>query len=191
MVFPAYRNARSHYVLTSKSIPVYGFAHNALLSVFPENEVARGIANRFVHSRTYIFLYLGMACLSATTVGLSLAEGCPGLAFYILEIIVNSAMIVEVGVRLLAFGKARYFAPSPGYSFTVLHVAILEISIQHLGPHPDVVLCTYTPGPGLCGLRLNVQGGGTARHATAGCSQCPSICTSCSGNATVGWTESP
>lgn len=92
---PYFYNRRSHYVLT-------------------KNEIARGIANRFVHSRTYIFLYLGMACLSATTVGLSLAEGCPGLAFYILEIIVNSAMILEVGIRFVAFGKVNqlHFATS-------------------------------------------------------------------------------
>lgn len=80
--------ARSHYVLT-------------------KNEIARGIANRFVHSRVYIFLYLGMAALSVTTVALSLAEGCPGLAFYILEVIVNGAMILEVAIRLVAFGKVR------------------------------------------------------------------------------------
>ncbi|KIO16227.1 hypothetical protein M407DRAFT_191462 [Tulasnella calospora MUT 4182] len=89
---PYFYKRRSHYVLT-------------------KNEIARGIANRFVHSRTYIFLYLGMACLSATTVGLSLAEGCPGPAFYILEIIVNSAMILEVGIRFVAFGKQFWKSP--------------------------------------------------------------------------------
>lgn len=81
-----YSTPRSHYVLS-------------------RNEIAKGIANRFVHSRTYIFLYLGLAGLSVTTVVLSLVDGCPGLAFYVLEIIVNSAMILEVGTRLLAFGR--------------------------------------------------------------------------------------
>jgi hypothetical protein len=32
-------------------------------------------------------------------------EGCPGLAFYILEVIINSAMIVEVTIRFLALGR--------------------------------------------------------------------------------------
>lgn len=69
------------------------------------SEITKGIANRFVHSRTYIFLYLGMAALSVTTVALSMSDGCPGLAFYILEIIVNVSMILEVGIRFVAFGR--------------------------------------------------------------------------------------
>lgn len=48
-----------------------------------------------------------MAALSVTTVVLSLTDGCPGLAFYILEVIINTAMILEVGIRLVALGKVR------------------------------------------------------------------------------------
>jgi hypothetical protein len=69
------------------------------------SEITKGLANRFVHSRMYICLYLGMAGLSVTTVILSLTEECPGLPFYILEVIVNTSMILEVGVRFVAFGK--------------------------------------------------------------------------------------
>ncbi|RDB29353.1 hypothetical protein Hypma_015769 [Hypsizygus marmoreus] len=68
-------------------------------------EITKGLANRFVHSRVYICFYLGMAALSVTTVVLSLREGCPGLAFYILEIIINASMILEVSVRFVAFGR--------------------------------------------------------------------------------------
>jgi len=52
-----------------------------------------------------------MAALSVTTVVLSLADGCPGLPFYILEIVVNSSMIVEVGIRFVAFGKQFWKSP--------------------------------------------------------------------------------
>jgi len=69
------------------------------------DEIAKGIANRFVHSRTYIILYLAMAALSVTTVVLSMVNGCPTLPFYILEFIINGAMILEVSIRLLAFGR--------------------------------------------------------------------------------------
>jgi hypothetical protein len=69
------------------------------------DEIRKGIANRAIHSRTYIILYLVMAALSITTVVLSIREGCPGLAFYILEVIINSAMIAEVAIRFLAFGR--------------------------------------------------------------------------------------
>jgi len=48
-----------------------------------------------------------MAALSVTTVVLSLTDGCPGLAFYVLEVIINTAMILEVGVRFVALGKVR------------------------------------------------------------------------------------
>ncbi|KAF7347660.1 hypothetical protein MVEN_01523000 [Mycena venus] len=75
------------------------------------SEITKGLANRFVHSRTYIFLYLGMAALSVTTVILSLTDGCPGLAFYILEVIINTSMILEVGIRFVAFGRQFWKSP--------------------------------------------------------------------------------
>ncbi|KZT55429.1 hypothetical protein CALCODRAFT_484801 [Calocera cornea HHB12733] len=74
-------------------------------------ELAAALANRFVHSRTYIFLYLGMAALSLTTVVLSLLEGCPGIAFYVLEILINAGMIIEVAIRLVAFGRKFWKSP--------------------------------------------------------------------------------
>jgi hypothetical protein len=46
-----------------------------------------------------------MAALSVTTVALSLSDGCPGLSFYILEIIINTSMILEVAIRFVAFGR--------------------------------------------------------------------------------------
>ncbi|PPR00034.1 hypothetical protein CVT24_009043 [Panaeolus cyanescens] len=74
-------------------------------------EITRGLANRFVHSRTYIFLYLAMAMLSAATVALSLTDGCPGTAFYVLEVVINTAMILEVGIRFVALGKQFWKSP--------------------------------------------------------------------------------
>jgi len=61
-------------------------------------------------------LYLAMASLSTTTVILSLQDGCPGLAFYILEIIINVAMIAEVSIRFVAFGKVRSTSLRCAYS---------------------------------------------------------------------------
>ncbi|EGO05321.1 hypothetical protein SERLA73DRAFT_149487 [Serpula lacrymans var. lacrymans S7.3] len=52
-----------------------------------------------------------MAALSVTTVVLSLSDGCPGLPFYILEIIINTSMILEVGVRFVAFGRQFWKSP--------------------------------------------------------------------------------
>lgn len=75
------------------------------LYALSKSEVTRNIANRFVHSRIYVMLYLAMALLSTTTVILSLQDGCPGLAFYILEVTINVAMIAEVSIRFVAFGQ--------------------------------------------------------------------------------------
>ena len=77
------------------------------LYALSKSEVTRNIANRFVHSRIYVILYLAMATLSTTTVILSLQDGCPGFAFYTLEIIINVAMIAEVSIRFVAFGQVR------------------------------------------------------------------------------------
>ena len=88
------------------------------LYALTRQEITRGIANRFVHSRTYIFLYLGMAALSITTVILSLQDGCPGLAFYILEFIINVTMIAEVSVRFVAFGRVSAIT-------YVFHIALI------------------------------------------------------------------
>jgi len=74
-------------------------------------EIFKGVANRFVHSRAYILLYLSMAALSITTVVLSLQDGCPGLAFYVLEVIINTTMILEVGIRFIALGKQFWQSP--------------------------------------------------------------------------------
>jgi len=74
-------------------------------------EIAKGLANRFVHSRAYIILYLAMAALSVTTVALSLINGCPTLPFYILELIINGAMILEVAIRFVAFGRQFWTSP--------------------------------------------------------------------------------
>lgn len=46
-----------------------------------------------------------MAALSVTTVVMSLSDGCPGIPFYVLELIINTAMIAEVTIRFVAFGR--------------------------------------------------------------------------------------
>ncbi len=97
------------------------------------DEITKGIANRFVHSRTYIILYLAMAALSVTTVVLSLVNGCPTLPFYILELIINGAMILEVSIRFLAFGRVRisigYLLVYCAVLISISGIAILEIAV--------------------------------------------------------------
>lgn len=68
-------------------------------------EVLKGLANRFVHSTTYLYLYATMAFLSLVTVALSLLSTCPGPTFYALELLVNVALVIEVSIRFVAFGK--------------------------------------------------------------------------------------
>jgi len=63
-----------------------------------------------------------MTALSVTTIALSITDGCPGLAFYVLEIVINTSMIVEVAIRFVAFG--RQFWKSP---FNILDLIITLI----------------------------------------------------------------
>ncbi|KAI0347747.1 hypothetical protein BDW22DRAFT_1403939 [Trametopsis cervina] len=91
------------------------------------DEIAKGIANRFVHSRSYVILYLVMASLSVTTVVLSLTSDCPTLPFYILELIINGSMIAEVSIRLVARG--RQFWKSP---FNVMDVVLTVFCVVTL-----------------------------------------------------------
>lgn len=46
-----------------------------------------------LYSSFYIWLYLSLAILSLTTVILSLVSDCPTLAFYLLELVINMAMM--------------------------------------------------------------------------------------------------
>lgn len=71
----------------------------------PPSEVLKGVANRFVHSTGYIYLYGSMALASLFTVVLSLMTECPGTLFYAIELVVNTVLVVEVGVRFVAFGR--------------------------------------------------------------------------------------
>ena len=64
-------------------------------------------SNRFVHSTVYLYLYGTMALVSLVTVIISLSTACPGVSFYILELVVNVVLVLEVGIRLVAFGKVR------------------------------------------------------------------------------------
>jgi hypothetical protein len=93
------------------------------------DEIRKGIANRAIHSRTYIILYLVMAALSITTVVLSIREGCPGLAFYILEVIINSAMIAEVAIRFLAFGRQFWKHPFNVFDLVVTVFCVLTLLV--------------------------------------------------------------
>lgn len=114
-------------------------------------EITRGLANRFVHSQAYIALYLAMAALSVTTVVLSMVNDCPTLAFYILEIIINGAMILEVGIRFVAFGRVRcsrllsmmIATDTSLCGPTLIVLAILEIMVQHHGCDYYRVLCHH------------------------------------------------
>jgi hypothetical protein len=90
----------------------------------PASEQLRGVANRIIFSRYYIFFYLIMMTLSLATVVLSLiatskrhhashshAAGqheCPPAVWHVLEVIVNALMVLEVSTRWVAYGKVGW-----------------------------------------------------------------------------------
>jgi len=74
------------------------------------SEIVQGIASRFIYSRFYTILYLGLAVLCFISIILSLFEKCPSTLFVILEVIINIAMIVEVSIRMVAVGRSYFFS---------------------------------------------------------------------------------
>ena len=152
-----------------------------------KQEITRGIANRFVHSRTYIFLYLTMAALSITTIALSVAEGCPGLAFYILEIIINTTMISEVCIRFVAFGKvsAHCYSDSNTFIENFTYKAILEIPLQRVRLGANAILCHYATGSHILWVWIDKQRRRDTRYTSSSSAKCSSIHPFGSSNATV------
>ncbi|RIA89428.1 hypothetical protein C1645_197717 [Glomus cerebriforme] len=80
-------------------------------------EIVHGIANRIIYSRFYTRLYLGM----------SLAEECQTTVFLILEVIINTVMIVEVITRFLALGKLFWKS-----IFNVIDIILVVLCITTL-----------------------------------------------------------
>ncbi|KAM3579941.1 hypothetical protein VKS41_007659 [Umbelopsis sp. WA50703] len=71
-------------------------------------DVIKNQASRFIYSRFHIVLYLILALLSLVSVILSLEEVCPSPSLIILEYAINSAMVLEVLLRILANGRAFF-----------------------------------------------------------------------------------
>lgn len=90
-------------------------------------EMLKGLANRFVHSTTYLYLYATMAIFSLITVIFSLLWTCPGFAFYILELLVNVALVAEVCVRLVAYGGNFWKS-----AFNIIDVCLVALCIVTL-----------------------------------------------------------
>ncbi|TFK56681.1 hypothetical protein OE88DRAFT_1640565 [Heliocybe sulcata] len=92
-------------------------------------EIVTGIANRFVHSRTYIALYLVMVVLSITTAVIGSMQRSPPLSFYVLEIIINTSMICEVGVRVVALGKQFWRSPWNSFDLVITIFCAITLAI--------------------------------------------------------------
>lgn len=131
-----------------------------------------------------------MTALSVTTIALSITDGCPGLAFYILEIIVNTSMIVEVTIRFIAFGRVSRIQPAYRVSLgltclTARNTAILEISVQHNGPHHYGDMRGNHSRDLLRRMWFYEQRRRVTRHVAACRSECSSVCATGVCDATV------
>ncbi|KAI7861805.1 hypothetical protein BDF14DRAFT_246808 [Spinellus fusiger] len=73
-----------------------------------KTEMVQGMANRFMYSRFYSVLYFGLALLSLVTIVMSIRETCPSFLLIVFEGVINAAMIIEVGVRMVALRSAYW-----------------------------------------------------------------------------------
>ncbi|AXA48990.1 ion transport protein [Malassezia restricta] len=96
-------------------------------------EMLKGLANRFVHSTTYLYLYATMAVLSLVTVIFSLLWTCPGPAFYILELLVNVILVAEVCVRFVAYGRNFWKSTYNIIDLFLVVLCILTLIILFVG----------------------------------------------------------
>lgn len=87
-----------------------------------------------------------MAALSVTTVALSLSDGCPGLPFYILEIIINTSLILEVAIRFVAFGGVSATTTLVELHIDSICAAILEVTFQRIRSDSHRLLCLDLTG---------------------------------------------
>ncbi|KAG0238030.1 hypothetical protein BGW42_007584 [Actinomortierella wolfii] len=76
-------------------------------------EVFQNLANRIIYSKAYMILYFVMALLSVWSIFLSFRQGCgSSTLFVVLEVIINTTMIAEVGLRLTALGEKYWRSTS-------------------------------------------------------------------------------
>ncbi|ORX90908.1 hypothetical protein K493DRAFT_229323 [Basidiobolus meristosporus CBS 931.73] len=93
-------------------------------------DLFRNLANRIVYSKFYTFLYILLAVLSLISVVLVLFRNhriSPGLEFFVLEIIINLAMLFEVIIRMVALGKTYWKS-----LFNILDVVLMMFCLATL-----------------------------------------------------------
>ncbi|KAK9768557.1 hypothetical protein K7432_000700 [Basidiobolus ranarum] len=93
--------------------------------------------HQIVYSKFYIILYVVMIILSVSSFVLSVISECPGLAYEILEIIVNVAMISEVVILMIAYGRKFWRSPMNVFDLVLLSLCIAALVLVFLD-------CSYT-----------------------------------------------
>ncbi|KAK8844571.1 hypothetical protein IAR55_006418 [Kwoniella newhampshirensis] len=119
----AYEDATSSSQFRSNNLSSAGPTPSRSPYHLPASEQLRGVANRIIFSRYYIFFYFAMMSLSLATLVISListhGRRCPPVAWHILEVIINALMVLEVTTRWVAYGKK--------YPLTLLNVVDLAL----------------------------------------------------------------
>lgn len=148
---------------TPGQLPLWSSQGLASQYRLPPSEVLKSLANRFVHSTAYIYLYGSMALASFLTVILSLMSECPGTMFYLIEMAVNVVLVLEVSLRFIAFGgvskslcllmrpavealdadtlcRPPVFSCTAILAFYVQHSRSFPCIPMHLDPNSDLLL---------------------------------------------------
>ncbi|XJO71590.1 hypothetical protein BDV3_001076 [Batrachochytrium dendrobatidis] len=78
-------------------------ANPAMTTSFNRQEIIHSLASRLLHSTAYQVFYVAMAILSLACLAVSMTHKCPPGWFYVLECLIIVSLVVEVGVRFLAY----------------------------------------------------------------------------------------
>ncbi|KAJ3383626.1 hypothetical protein HDU92_004048 [Lobulomyces angularis] len=98
-----------------------------------KKEILQNLANRILHHSLYKAFYLVMGFLSVICVILSIIERCPSGYFYILEVIINLGMILEVTIRFFAFGKNFWNSKWNMFDVVLVFFCFLTLFILMVG----------------------------------------------------------
>ncbi|KAJ9052358.1 hypothetical protein DSO57_1009848 [Entomophthora muscae] len=93
-------------------------------------EILHSYANQLLYSRSYTIFYLSLIILTLVTMILSIVEQSkPSTMFFVLEIIINVAMILEVALRIFALGYAYWDSKSNIFDIILVVVCIITLII--------------------------------------------------------------
>ena len=96
-----------------------------------QHERIYGLANRFLHSTAYKVGYVVLALFSLICVIITFANPCPSGFYIFMEYVINFALVLEVGVRLLAQRETFFQYWANIFDLALVFFCVMTLIILH------------------------------------------------------------